>query len=91
MGAEAQKNTHKRFRMWLDTKYHNGLPTEEEWRCITEEDSVAECNYMAYDVSGVMDGEELEVEVLNELDDDAVAVEGAEGSNEVDERVPDMS
>ena len=40
--AGALKNTHKNFRVWLDTKYNNGLSTEEEWKTIMEEDSAVD-------------------------------------------------
>ena len=45
VGEYARLNTHAKFRKWQDATYTNGVPTEEEWQSLLEEDQ--EANYGA--------------------------------------------
>ena len=35
---DARNDTFKKFRDWLDSSFAGGIPTEDEWRAIMEED-----------------------------------------------------
>ena len=35
---DARNDTFKKFRDWLDSSFIGGIPTEDEWRAIMEED-----------------------------------------------------
>lgn len=48
--ADALSNTHQKFRRWLGSTFTDGVPTEEEWQTILDEDKEAMCaaEYGAY-------------------------------------------
>lgn len=66
--GDARCNTHHKFKIQVETSFANGMPTEEEWGSIMEDDT--KVNYTTSTVNPPLAAEELEIYKEAEIADE---------------------